>query len=548
MANERAINVSQATQIARSVKGQLTDIIGRLDEQNDLRLLGIDEDEFVSGYLNTSGALRTHGSYKTSPFIRCEYKKIKANALTSADNISSVAFYSGNSETDYISGYINTAALSTHPVFIVDNVPEGTKYIRICKNIGSFYTADVEPYVLSLDSVETILERSSNAEDKSSEALNKIDSISPADILSDIYREVVNDENLVDNTAYTPHAYVDNTGAVKTTSNPSASAYPMCLSAYVPVIAGKTIYLNHMFITGQYYAFYQEDKTWIGGKNEYGVWDTHLGICSKIVPENATWLRVTSATEEQAQALWAGYTGAKPTGETVYASDSEYVDYHYYPANPCDYNGDEINVFNKIVCLGDSITSGYFNAASSGSQSIQKYSYPTQLKKITGVETVNLGVAGTTSVSWWASHSTDDFSGYDCAIINFGINDALQNVSEADARAAFASIISALKSANTGIKIFIANVNPAYARGSTEYDVINAIIEDIATTTTDCYFIDLTQYGHTVGVANADGHLTAVGYLHLAMDYKAAISWIIKNNPVAFRYVQFIGTNLQPET
>jgi len=33
MANERAINVSQATQIARSVKGQLTNVNGRLDEQ-----------------------------------------------------------------------------------------------------------------------------------------------------------------------------------------------------------------------------------------------------------------------------------------------------------------------------------------------------------------------------------------------------------------------------------------------------------------------------------------------------------------------------------
>ena len=35
MANERAINVSQATQIARSVKGQLTDINGRLHEQEE---------------------------------------------------------------------------------------------------------------------------------------------------------------------------------------------------------------------------------------------------------------------------------------------------------------------------------------------------------------------------------------------------------------------------------------------------------------------------------------------------------------------------------
>lgn len=35
MANERAINVSQATQIARSVKGQLTELNGRLDQQGE---------------------------------------------------------------------------------------------------------------------------------------------------------------------------------------------------------------------------------------------------------------------------------------------------------------------------------------------------------------------------------------------------------------------------------------------------------------------------------------------------------------------------------
>ena len=194
------------------------------------------------------------------------------------------------------------------------------------------------------------------------------------------------------------------------------------------------------------------------------------------------------------------------------------------------------------------IVSGYFNAASSGSQSIAKYSYPTFLQKLTGIETTNKGDAGETSVSWWAAHSSDDFSGYDCAIINLGINDALSSVAEADTRSAFASIISALKTANTGIKIFIANINPAYSRGNTTYDEINEIIEDIATDTTDCYFIDLTEYGHTVGIAYVDGHLTACGYHRLAQDYKSAIGWIIKNNPDAFRYVQFIGTNLQPAT
>lgn len=526
---------------------EFSDLRSAFDSLNGLRYLLIDETQFVAGYLSANGKLtgQTSTTYKTSPFLRCAYKRIKFNALTK--DTPTIAFYSSNTEESFVSGYTNTVALSNYPTHEMD-VPTGTKYIRIVKNISSPYVGSIAPYVFSTETLENIDERIDTAKAIADEALYKVEHIDPSDILSDVYREAVNDTNLVDNTAYTPHAYVNNTGEIKTTTNPSSSSYPLCLSDYILVISGEIVYLNDDFISGQYYAFYKEDKTWLGGKNEYGAWYRHNGISSKTVPANAAWLRVTSSTEAEAQTLWAGYTGAKPTGEVINASYPEYVDYHYYPTNPCDYNGDEISVFNKIVCLGDSITSGYFNAASSGSQSIPKYSYPTQLKKITGVDTVNMGVAGTTSVSWWASHSQDDFSGYDCAILNFGINDALQGVTEADFRSAYSSIITALKTANTGIKIFIANVNPAYARDDTTYDAINAIIEDIATNTADCFFVDLTEYGHTVGVGYVDGHLTACGYLCLAQDYKSAISWIIKNNPVAFRYVQFIGTNLHPAT
>ena len=52
MANERAINVSQATQIARSVKGQLTELNGRLAQQaetiEDLTMLPSEAEKLLS--------------------------------------------------------------------------------------------------------------------------------------------------------------------------------------------------------------------------------------------------------------------------------------------------------------------------------------------------------------------------------------------------------------------------------------------------------------------------------------------------------------------
>ena len=58
------------------------------------------------------------------------------------------------------------------------------------------------------------------------------------------------------------------------------------------------------------------------------------------------------------------------------------------------------------------------------------------------------------------------------------------------------------------------------------------------------YLVDLWTYGRTDDYLAYDaGHLSALGYLRLAEDYKAYISYIIHNNPNDFRYVQFIGTN-----
>jgi lysophospholipase L1-like esterase len=511
---------------------------------HNLLYLNIDETQFVTGYINNIGGITRHDAYKTSLYIPCAMKRIKFNALTK--DIISIAFYS-DTEGTLVGSYTNTTALSDHPTHEMD-VPNGTKYIRIAKLWTSSFVDSEVPYVCSTETWEALSERIDDLSQNSTEtweALSeRIDDLSQNE---NVYSEAYTDFNLIDASKITLHSYIRNdNGEVKTITNTESANYNDCVSDYIEVVPGKTLCLSgDNVIYGQLFGWYDSQKQYLGGKDTYGAMNYSLHVANVVVPASAAYLRITFPTESDAETAWADYTGAPPTEQQIFASNSSHVDYHHYPTNPCDYNGEEISVFNKIVCIGDSITSGYFNAASN-SQSIAKYAYPAFLQKITGVETTNKGDAGETSVSWWTAYSSDDFSGYDCAIINLGINDVLFSVAEADTRSAFASIISALKTANTGIKIFIANINPAYSRGNTTYDAINEVIEDIATSTTDCYFIDLTQYGHTVGIAYAKGHLTACGYLRLAQDYKAAISWIIKNDPAGFRYVQFIGTDLQP--
>ena len=515
----------------------------QFDEVRGIYLLDINETEFIDNkYLGIDGKEYNHNDYKISPYILCDFNKIKFNCLTASSSIACIAFYRNSNELSFLGYYSNTQALSTYPTHEMD-VPSETKYIRISKQKNSFYVGNVAPYVMSIEKYATLNERIIAAENTATEAHE----IAQAGSINNIYRVVKNDINLVPSSGEILHSYLNDSGEVKTATNPESTNYQMCISGYIPVEEGKTLYLSgDTFIYWRYFGWYDSNKNYLGGKDDYNAMDFHNHVAFVDVPTNAKYLRITCNTVEDLANTWADYTGTAPTNEVIFSTDQEHLDYGYYPTNPCYFNGKDISVFNKIICIGDSITEGYFNKTTSGGAVISKYSYPTILQKLTGVACENKGTSGATSVSWWASHSSDDFLGFDCAIINFGINDALQNIPESDMRAAFANIINALKNANTGIKIFIANVNPAYSRGNTTYNAVNAIIKDIAENTIDCFFVDLTTNGLTVGVGYVYGHLTACGYRQLAKDYLSYISYIIRNNPEAFRYIQFIGSEFYP--
>ena len=248
--------------------------------------------------------------------------------------------------------------------------------------------------------------------------------------------------------------------------------------------------------------------------------------------------------------------------------------------NPVKYNGNEIQVFTRGLCIGDSITEGVFNY-DGGQTVIKKYSYPRAFERITGIEMVNAGVSGLTSKTWYEA-SIDgtpfygrwvndewvwnvspeagegdvvstalNYSGFDFAIIHLGIND-IYTMGDATIDETVSSfetninnIIDKLKTANTGIKVFLCTIIPSYAvPGNANYTAINEKIREIAHATEDVFLIDLNAHSECKeGTPYSYIHLTAIGYQKMASEIKSLISYTIKNNLENFKTVQFIGTD-----
>lgn len=216
-----------------------------------------------------------------------------------------------------------------------------------------------------------------------------------------------------------------------------------------------------------------------------------------------------------------------------------------YNGIPTTYRGNEFSLFDNIICVGDSLTAGVFNKADGGGVAIPKYSYPQYLGKMSGVSIDVKAEGGVTSAEWYNLFGKGELGGHDAAIIHLGVNDALENGGwTSESSTAFSNIVDALKSANNGIKIFIATLIPSIAYQGGAYDSVNegirAFVKNIADD--NVILIDLAEYGHTKDAAYNNGHLTALGYLKMAEDMRNAISHHIYTCKADFSSIQFINS------
>lgn len=208
----------------------------------------------------------------------------------------------------------------------------------------------------------------------------------------------------------------------------------------------------------------------------------------------------------------------------------------YFIARGQDECGNEIKIFNRGVCIGDDTTAGVIN------NSVHKHtSYPSVLKKLTGADIVNAGIAGVTASQWvsasrnsssqngtwdenneWvysSSTSTFDYGGgYDFAIINLGSIDAVQGFNADSYWDSINWIINKLYIQNPSIKFFLCTLS------GIGYNTINEYIRNHYLDFQNTYLIDLA--------AKSDGYSysSALGYTQLANDLYKLISASIKEN------------------
>ena len=329
--------------------------------------------------------------------------------------------------------------------------------------------------------------------------------------------------NYFDRTKFKANTYISNAGVETSTSGWKSTPY-------IPLVQGQRYYINDQ-IYRKYWGFYDENYNVVGCYND----DGDL-VGSFVFPNDAVYARFSFQDAYANTVYLSRYMGIpKEYGYIISLGDTI----------PTEYNGKDITVFNKILCIGDSLTAGYFNKdqVADITYLYARYGYPTQLSKLIGVTTTNKGDSGKTTAQWYAAHENDDLSGHDLCIIELGTNDGTWG---ATSETAMSSIISKVKTENKNIKIFVSTIPNGQNYNSSSYQAINEGIRNYVESLNDAnvILVDIARYGHLLeSIGYNAGHLSAYGYLRLAQDYANYISWYMHNHMGSFRMIQFTGTD-----
>ena len=235
-------------------------------------------------------------------------------------------------------------------------------------------------------------------------------------------------------------------------------------------------------------------------------------------------------------------------------------------------DGGFLSCFEKVVCIGDSLTNGNCNykGDTSGEVTIDYTSYPKNIERICRNTVYKLAFGGATASnsstavagnhSWIDKELTELSTNIGNAyIIALGTNDIgyyneftgeianinTEDMSQTDTTTSvggYGYIIQNILSVQPKAKIFCITL-PKTRNTADTRATANAKIKQIAELL-GCYVIDLETYRKIdyTKLYNG-GHLNALGYNILAREIITYIDWIIRNNMDDFNSIQFIGTD-----
>lgn len=223
-------------------------------------------------------------------------------------------------------------------------------------------------------------------------------------------------------------------------------------------------------------------------------------------------------------------------------------------------------IFKKVVCCGDSFTSGcIFDSSGVQHSTNEDYAVPHYLSVLTGSTWVNCGVSGANVLTWQtndrglpAAQSSGESQAY---IISLGINDGLTDTSRyvpvgtssdigTSAETYYgglSQIVVSLATISPNAHIFL-NTNPNITYEEYDYTAYNKAVRDVASYYSGAYKTHLIDLDAIRGVYKIESitsdiwysHLTATGYEQLAEIYQYVLSNYIAENISAFRDVAFL--------
>ena len=392
------------------------------------------------------------GYFYVTPFIPVKgISKLTFEGAT----FSNVSFYVFYDETRQIISQAN--GIDTKPYAVNIDIPQNACYVRFCGDVR---------YSLKLSATGSVYKQANNVI-----LLNTISTqnglTSASLFLNSLYLK--NKSNILKNNGSL--MYHETWGMYDVTDFIPVSS--VLHYKFFNLLAYRTAQANPI-------AFYDKNYNVIGAAYNPATIDTPTSVDITISDEllanypNASYVRIGIDNTYD-------WSFTSPIDEKIQLEPSS----EPYPSY-------KFNMFNKVLCGGDSVTKGFVVEGTAETQYIYQempqYSYPTQLGKIhTNLDITTAAQSGITCINWLANfYPTITFSEYDLFILELGLNGGL-DINDIDTPGtntyAYAQIISGARTQNPNMVIALVR---SQHFGTTWGPVIEKLVSQY-----DCMYIDL---------------------------------------------------------
>lgn len=528
----------------QSVSNAADKVVSSVGIKNAIRDENLQRQTLNSGYIDSNGAVvsNSHFGYYTLPVVEDAELRCYC-AVNSIDNSVCLAFF--DEDENFLASYhLNDYYLQEH-TFIA---PSASRIVKVSYRVS--LSSDLYAYV---NNIPYIIEAVEQIEEIKGQIFEQY---SPKNYSSlSFYSHSIASGGMVEE--------ITNTSIKYTRSTPKGNDEEKVLLSGLR--AGVTYHLSadaNNFVSNDSYfeVFDANTNTAIVRCNPV---NNKISADFLVSNPNATLFRIYIRYSEPAELSFtnisitiSGETGGDIFNRTKIKQlgavfNNDYADSQglYDGVDPTTFGGEDMRVFKRGLCIGDSLVAGTFNyntSQGSGTAIVDTTrSYPQFLAKMLGITIDVVATGGYTTVDWWSAYGENDYSGYDFVIIQLGVNDIFRYGSfGSESIAAMTNIINKFLG-YTGMKVFVTTGFPfsTYAPNMLKFQTpLKTIVESIDNE--NAILIDTFKYSHVFNdVAYNNVHGTAYGYWKIASELKNYISWYINNNKSQFRAVQFINTN-----